>query len=163
MFAVTITMTMIGIMVNDNVKNNYNNKADCQCQLISRSVAMTMIMTIVNPAAGIHDPPLNLLLPCSLKCNPCFVSTNLLSQSVPANSNFFKSLRSYNKVHFSWNLLTFWGPTINKDFRLLTMKTLLLLNIFLIFSSSCLAERVRVNTYNLLYEIVTSPFQKGNK
>ena len=65
MFAVTITMTMIGIMVNDNVKNNDNDKADCQCQLISRSVAMTMIMTIVNPAAGINDPPLNLLLPCS--------------------------------------------------------------------------------------------------
>ena len=85
MFVVTITM----IMVNDYDKNNDNDKADCQCQLISRSVAMTMIMTIVNPAAGIHHPPLNLLLPCSLKCNPCFVSTNLLSQSVAAHFNFF--------------------------------------------------------------------------
>ena len=47
----------------------------------------------------------------------------------------------------------FWGTTINKDFRLLTMKTLLLLNIFLIFSSSCLAERVRVNIYHLFMVI----------
>ena len=76
---------------NENVKNNDNDKADCQP--ISWSVvnmfAMKMIMTIVNPAAGIHNLPVNLLLPCSLKCNPCFVSTNLLSQSVAANSNFF--------------------------------------------------------------------------
>ena len=78
-------------MVNDYDKNNDNDKADCQP--ISWSVvnmfAMKMIMTIVNPAAGIHDLPLNLLLPRSQKCNPCFVSTNLLSQSVAAHFNFF--------------------------------------------------------------------------
>ena len=79
------------IMVIDNDKNNDIDKADCQS--ISRSVinmfAMKMIMTFVNPAAGIHDLPLNLLLPRSQKCNPCFVSTNLLSQSVAAHFNFF--------------------------------------------------------------------------
>ena len=93
MFVVTITM----IMVNDYDKNNDNDKSDCQP--ISWSVvnmfAMKRIMTIVNPAAGIKDPPLNLLLPRSQKCNPCLVSTNLLSQSVAANSNFFQSLQSY--------------------------------------------------------------------
>ena len=78
-------------MVNDYDKNYDNDKADCQP--ISWSVvnmfAMKRIMTIVNPAAGIHDLPLNLLLPRSQKCNPCFVSTNLLSQSVAAHFNLF--------------------------------------------------------------------------
>ena len=53
---------------NDNDKNYDNDKADCQP--ISWSVvnmfAMKRIMTIVNPAAGIHEPLLTLLLPCSL-------------------------------------------------------------------------------------------------
>ena len=113
---------------------------------------------IVNRVAGMHictnaaSPSFVTTFPESQNYHPCFVSNKLklFKWSMNANPNFTisisKNLKSLRMLIGKWDKQIKQEDIYHfSELSLAKMKTLLLFEIFLIFSSMCSAERIQVN------------------